>query len=781
MGQMQRVDWPNLFHGVSRQPAEVRLPGQLENVDNAVLSPVVGGAMKRPGSETIRRIFGQASDDAFGVHFYKRDANEKYMILAGDMPTGQAVLVFDMTSFEYRTVNTTTNYHYLDADNPYRDLAFVTIADTTFVVNKTKTVQLKPAPAGPSEQGLGVIEISQGFESVRYTVEVTTEGQTVTVEIDSGSSDVTEIAEQLADALETELNGFEVDRSGSHIFLRRTSGANWGLELDDGLGGAMRGISWYAYNLERLPLKAWHGQTIRIGSSEDEYYWVSASTEDEGEYGDVRYAEVPAPDTRLEFDESTMPHIIQRQADGSFTFRAAEWGKRRSGSEDTQPPPDFVGHTISDVQVHRDRLVLASGEKLWFSRVDDYTGFWPKVSTQVLDDDPFGRTVGGSTVNNIRHVMPFRETLWLTSDLQQFEVSSQGPLTPRTAVVDPATVYPIERHCRPVRMGSELYFASGGASYSQLYEYYYDEDTLSSAADDVSIHVRGYLPPTLRSLTADPARGTVFCLTEAPELYLYNVHWEGNEKPMSSWGRWSFPACRRIRHIEVVDDDLWLLWDSYGNQTYLDRVPLHKTTSYQFEMRLDHLQLLYGTSMTYNEFFDETTIQVRHDVDGSVPTVVNLDTFEELEVIASGSFQVRVKGQHDASFLAVGFVYPMSLEFGAWHLREQAPGQTGPGRAITTGRFNLKRFWVRYRTTPVFHVFAHHPDAALRQRRVDWRKQDVYRYRDQYPQYPSGNYECSVRGRGDLVKIIVESAGIHPATFLSAGVVGFFNERSRQG
>lgn len=55
---------------------------------------------------------------------------------------------------------------------------------------------------------------------------------------------------------------------------------------------------------------------------------------------------------------TTMPHQLTRNTDGSYTWDKILWTARKSGNEDTNPPPSWVGQPILDVAFHSNRIFL---------------------------------------------------------------------------------------------------------------------------------------------------------------------------------------------------------------------------------------------------------------------------------------------------------------------------------------------------------------------------------------------------------------------------------------
>ena len=137
---------PNLAQGVSQQPDNLRYPGQCDEQINA-WSTVVEGLVKRPNSRFSydTGLGANISSNLFS-HYVDRDEQNQYVITydsvnglkardltvdnisAGDM----TITIEDATAGTYVAVSL--------AGNPLKDLTALTIADSTFIVNKTKTV-----------------------------------------------------------------------------------------------------------------------------------------------------------------------------------------------------------------------------------------------------------------------------------------------------------------------------------------------------------------------------------------------------------------------------------------------------------------------------------------------------------------------------------------------------------------------------------------------------------------------------------------------------------------
>jgi len=126
---------PNLINGVSQQPPSLRLNTQAELQENG-LSNVVTGLSKRPSSKHIADLGVISNLDKAFIHTIRRDENEFYSMV---IDTAGTIRVFDKDGVSKTVTNNAASY-VTGLTDPSKELAAVSIADTTFIVNKTKVV-----------------------------------------------------------------------------------------------------------------------------------------------------------------------------------------------------------------------------------------------------------------------------------------------------------------------------------------------------------------------------------------------------------------------------------------------------------------------------------------------------------------------------------------------------------------------------------------------------------------------------------------------------------------
>jgi hypothetical protein len=137
---------PNVYNGVSQQPPSLRLPSQATEQING-LSSVVTGLTKRPPTNHVAKLNNQTLETSF-VHTINRDTVEQYKVVI----TNGDLFVYDLAG-NAKTVTFPDGKAYLNAAIPREAFACVTVADYTFIVNKTKTVAKAATTAGGVYRG----------------------------------------------------------------------------------------------------------------------------------------------------------------------------------------------------------------------------------------------------------------------------------------------------------------------------------------------------------------------------------------------------------------------------------------------------------------------------------------------------------------------------------------------------------------------------------------------------------------------------------------------------
>jgi hypothetical protein len=400
---------PNLVQGVSQQSPALRLSSQAEVQENAFPS-LVEGLQKRPPLEFLTTISNTETDGSF-IHLINRDVNERYFVLIDDANT---IAVYDLAGNQ-KTVTYPDGTGYLNSTTPTSDFRAVSVADYTFIVNSSVTAAMSSATT-PLYPYTGLIAVKQGDYGQRYTVyldgaiaaDITTSTTT------QSETRTTDIADRLATAIDA-LTSYTARADGSTVVITKTGNAAFDLATYDSLGD--EGLSATVGTVQRfddLPDKAPDGYIAHVQGDQtnnfDDYYVKFVS--DNGtqtKLGEGTWIEYTKPNITYELDASTMPHLLIRQSDGSFTFEQAEWGDRAVGDEVSIPTPSFVGETITDVFFFQNRLGFLSGENVNLSRTSEYFDFFSTTARTILDNDPIDVAASHTKVSLLKHAIVHRK------------------------------------------------------------------------------------------------------------------------------------------------------------------------------------------------------------------------------------------------------------------------------------------------------------------------------------------------------------------------------------
>lgn len=631
---------PNLVNGVSQQPFPLRLATQGEVQENAYSSPVEG-LRKRPPTR-YEFMVGDAEFASTKIlsHLINRDTSERYQMLVSS--TG--IKVFDLLTKESIPVSYDTEEArgYLECDSPATQLRAMTVADHTFILNKTITAaSLEDLVTTQRPEGL--IWVKQGSYGSTYTI--TLDSTTVTFKT-AGRSATTEewsagwryenddqtqatmpssytatppkelprvmtaslvateyIAEKLRLLLAnnpTLRTKFQFSRVGSLIRIRTfgtTTGSvttypDFSLSSEDSLGDSiLKAFKDRAQYFTDLPQRCFNGFRIKVmgdGATEFDDYYVKY----EGTYTGGVWTETLASDQPYKLDPDTLPHALVRQEDGTFLFKALDWEPRNVGDEDSNPLPSFIGKRIQDIFFFRNRFGMAAQENVVMSRAGDFYNFFRASATQVLDSDPIDIAVSHVKVSDINHVIPYNETLLLFAQGVQFQLNDTDLLTPKTVAFSQVTDFDCSPRCRPAGLGSYLYFVQDRGSYSAVREYLVDRDSSANVAQDITSHVPRYIPGDIETLTVSSQENVILALSskENNVIYVHKLYWDGDQKLQSSWSKWIFDEGVNVLATEFVNSKVWIttLRSGVVHMETMDLQPDATDDEFAYQVYLDH-------------------------------------------------------------------------------------------------------------------------------------------------------------------------------------------------
>jgi len=640
---------PALYNGVSQQNPTLRQPSQAEAQVN-MYGTVQDGLRKRPPFQHIAQVT-TADWSTAHVHPINRDVSERYIVVVTDGD----LKVFDAADGTEKTVAFPTGKAYLsvvgggDAEDSF---SVASIADYSFVVNKTKVTALKTSP----------------------TVTPT----------------------NYADWYYPDIWG---NQEAARYYNPNGAGV---------LDGTVNTFSDLPHPEDPAPPS--NGDLYKVvGYDEDNfggYYVVRANGVWEETYG---------PGANKSYDEATMPHALVRESNGTFTFTPFAWTARQFGDANTNPSATFEGRTINGVFYWKNRLGFITDENCVLSTAGDYGNFWRNTMTTLLDSDLVDVALTTNKVSILKFAVPFNDTMMLFADQSQFSLSVRDVLTPTSVSIDEATGFEMDDTVAPVRIGSEVYFVSKAGSWSRIREYFVNSGTLQTDAADVTAHVPRFVPDQIVSMSASDVEDALFVISDKTgyenRIYVYKVFWSGDEKLQSAWSYWELDDGDTLLSVDVIEDEVFALIKR-ADATYLEKADLDvnaETLSLGFDILLDRRYEVQPGDMSYSAGQDETTITLPYEIQADVADIKVVLTTGDDDIgrlVDQSTYVVPgappealiVDGDITGGAPVVGVNYDTS-----YRLSEQFV-YDGNGQADTTGRLNLRTLTVNFKDSGFFEI-----------------------------------------------------------------------------
>lgn len=688
---------PNLVSGVSQQPAPSRLRTSGEKMVNAFPS-VVSGLIKRPPSEFIQELSPTMTvSDTAAVHVINRDANEKYILVVGD---GDLEL-YDETGVK-QTVTFPNGKGYLPTAAIWRKMRFVTVADTTFILNTDKVVTASNIPdTRDNPRATASVFVKRAVASTTYAIYVN--GVLAASTPTNSNVDAATALEGTADiALELKndlvARGYtDAEAIGTVVTFGLPDGQTVSV-LDQFGGAAMQAYTSELQEFTDLPPTERQGRLVNIKGDLDqlgESYWV--------QFDNTVWTETVGYNEKRQLNASTMPHILVKTGPSTFEFRQAVWNERIAGDSDSNPDPSFVGSTINNMFLFKGRLGLLAEENVVMSEVAVLENFFRSTAIQLLSSDLIDIASTTGRVSTLYHAASFSDELVLFSDKQQFRLSSGNVLSPETVGITSSTGYPCSTLVAPVTVGSSAYFVAPGATHSIAREIFIDADRQTVNGEDIAVQVPSYIPLNIRGLSASASADVFLTLSEdnPNELYVYKWYITERQKIQSAWCKWVFDPNMSIVGMGFLEDYLYLVY-KVGTDVRIDRILVGPTIDK--DLLLDHqFDAADFVSRTYDVVNDETTIVTPYGTPALIEFYrTDANAFAPYEGVTKATENTYViPGDVTGDNITAGVNYEWVYGFSKQYLREK---NTDGESAIQDGRLQLRYFSVIYTDTSYFEA-----------------------------------------------------------------------------
>jgi len=578
--------------GVTQQYQEGRFDSQVDKMFNC-MPTITRGVMRRNPVESVGMLQGLPADlaDAFVYSYDRNTGDEQYIVI---IPGDGSINVYNANTAT--VIYKETGHQYLQI--PQGELArdsfkALTIADHTFVVNTTKTVEIDTYNLISSE---GYDDMA--FYWIKKTASVITKQYQSTTEVGSlmrgyeytlnganvvGTEDTRPGQEQI-DLNTASLIAEEFVRvSGDSLvaasedsicFNANFTGSDW--KWSDTFGDeASLGVWKTVEDSSELPInmpKRLDGFLVRVSggtSGEFDDYFLKYI------YESKTWKEVPAPGAAYKLIGDTMPHVLYRLGDGGFTFDTfkevaddgvtlgdSAWGERDTGGLEALDDPSFIGQKLNNLFFFKNRLGFITDGSIIMSQTGAYGDFFVQTLQIVLDDDPIDLAVASTDVTVLRHAVSTAGQLILFSDDTQFTVEAiDGPFTPLSAEVNALSNYTYGKKADAVSIGNRVYFGNQVGGYSQIYSYQIAGAAIKAPeAIHRTIHVPSYIDSSLDRIVGHDVLGYVFFETTVypRELVVLSTVDRGDQELQNAFHRWTF--YKNLVSSHVINNELYLVF-----------------------------------------------------------------------------------------------------------------------------------------------------------------------------------------------------------------------------
>ena len=656
------------------------------------------------------------------------------------------------------------------ADPDTSALKAITIADVTFLVNtnvkarmKEDVTQLSPHSRSQSATPYdGLIWVRSSSQGIAYKAVVRADSAESDTEISvvhtpapddlggdgstgdpniygfpPGSPSTTAIAAGLAlgtavtDCAVTAsgLNGianYTAESSGSVVFVTNTA-EDFQLTVEDSLGqNGHKIIKGSVGKFADLPPIAKNGMIVLVkGDPESEVddYYVKFEVNGDGgaDFGEGLWIETIGPAIKYQWDYDTLPHIIIRQADGTFMVKRADgttpssnvpvggnyasfkFIPREAGSDLTNPAPSFVDNTINDISFFKNRLAIMSGENCALSEAAELFNFFRTTTTQLLDIAPIDVGVGGTEINKIEKAIPFSDRLILFSERTQFALQGEAILSPMTASITQVTNWDVTTKVSPVSAGSSLFFPFNRGSFSGIREFYKTTETdINFDAVESTAQVPKYIPGIVEEMTVSTHEDLLAVLARSGgaatnEFYMYKYYKTEKGRVQSAWFKFILTGCEII-NLHFIGQSLYLILKR-GSKTFLEKMDLQTGLTDTGKAYTTHLDR--RTSITAEE--SGFVLELPYDIESGDTMQVVSEDGEVMTIQSQTTNTITLYEEFAASdMFYVGIPYTMKYQLSKPVLKRQKPD--GGYEIIAVGRHQIRYMTVVYSDTAYFSV-----------------------------------------------------------------------------
>ena len=600
---------PNFLGGVSNQPDDKKLPGQVVQAINAYPDPTFG-LTKRPGFKYLLQLesattggtaFDNTDLDNAKWFYINRDADERYIgcIVGNATAADAAIHVWNIAEVDGNGDYVKAGITYNTGTQAYlnsivaSDYDALTVRDNTVITNKTKVVDVV-AGSTFNENRIATVRIHIIEYSTKYEVIIKVGGTTYTSTVNTRAGDTaandadttnflnaTEILTALKTAIDSHsISNLTVTVAGTSLELSHSS-AEFTLTAIGGKSGTA--LSSYQDEVDQitdLSAETTHNRTVKIvntfATTLGSYYATFKATNEVSGPGVWEESRGPGVDKGL--DSSTMPHKLYNTAKNTFTFSRIEHdasiggiagvfgGPRAVGDEENNSHPscydkdNTTGKTIQQCFYYNNRLGFLTTDNVSLSKAGDFFNFYFTSTQTSTAADPIDLSCSSIQEATLHGILPSAAGLLLFSQNQQFIMyAADGNLSPQTALIRGLSNYRMDTKIDPVDVGTNINFISKThttAGFSRIFAMAPQGVGQIPKVVDIGRVISEYIPATITGLTASPQNSFIAMWGQSEDkIYFYRTYSDGEQDIIQCWFNWQLPG--KVHHVWIDSDNLY--------------------------------------------------------------------------------------------------------------------------------------------------------------------------------------------------------------------------------
>lgn len=794
--------WGRPIQGVSQQPDRVRLEGQCTQQENAI-PDVVKGLTKRPATNFIKKLLTSSVHENSAFHSYDRGDEQYFMCV---QPNSSTIQIFNLKG-EIQNITLTDGGYLFDA-RPDLNLDFVTVADYTFITNKTVAAKMTPDLSPPPSK-MGIVYSQYATYGKTYNIIVN--GTTIATYTTPNGADAPHVqwvaTDYVAKRLYTQIAGGTIEGDGGPftypaqpaynvslhnnvIWISLASGADFKLSTSDSQKGedliAAKGS---VKTTTALPPIAPDGFVLRItgsGKSSKDDYWLKAVNSNDS---DIRWEETVQPGIPIRFDAATLPHTLVREnitnGVANFKFSPGDYEDRTVGGEDSNPLPAFINEDapqpVLSTGVFQNRLFFLSGESIILSRSSLFFNFWKETSQTSTDTDPLEGYADTDRVNNLYTYQILNGDLAIFSDNAQFVIDGSKPVTKENLTLEQVTAYPSEVNIKPQAAGENVFFAFNAANYVGVRELFTDNYSDTKKAYPITDYISKYMPGRCKQMLASPNLNTMMIRTfgNLSQMYIYDWLWQDNQKVQSAWHKWIMDG--EVLYVFYIDDVLYVVY-RYNRETYLDQLTMLNdpdTINLNYSTKLDHRVSVNATYDSVNGVYRFTVPYSRDDV----VCTLSVGCHPEDE---GSAFTAEHKGNgvwettEDLSPNNQDLKVICGVKFRYSYVPTQPVVKDFRERVIGLSSIIMSNLYIHYEITGDIYVTATPKHGRERDYHFSGRYMGTAENLVGSPVLDNGTYRVPIRQRAEDMRIEIWSDSHYPLTIRDMEMDGTFHQRGQR-